>query len=523
MKKLTSIFFAAILFVSAGCKKSFFEINENPNSPTDAAITPALILPSALNRAASKMATSYNNYAQWEGYWARSGTYGPSTEGESFNITSNYEADEWTWYDILYDFETMQKKAAATPGQGMYVAIAKIMKSIGFMYLVDQYNNVPYSQAFDLLKYPTPAYDKGDVIYADLLKQLNEAIVLLKAPGAAEATGIEDADVVYGGDVTHWLKLANTQKLKLLIHESAAITSATATTALSTVAADGGFIGAGTVYPEVQGDDAWVNLAYSESQNKQNPFWDSYEKLYTGEIANQFYRANNYLLVQTYRWNNPNGWDTRFLYVFDPAASKISTNTYYGYNYGEVLPNSDPYKAANSSDVSGPSLAHTASQPQWFFTSVESLFLQAEAIQRGWIPGNAQTAYNAAVTESFRWLGADLAEASDYLANDSFATWSASRNKIRLIAFQKWIALAGINNFEGYVDIRRLDGAEAILVDKGDGLPVLPQSLAPSRGSNHIPYRLIYPQNEYNYNAAVVAKEGKINPQTDKIFWDKGN
>jgi hypothetical protein len=50
----------------------------------------------------------------------------------------------------------------------------------------------------------------------------------------------------------------------------------------------------------------------------------------------------------------------------------------------------------------------------------ESMFLQAEAIQRGWDIGgpfasNPKSAYQAAVTESFKWLGVPNAatEASD--------------------------------------------------------------------------------------------------------------
>ena len=75
---------------------------------------------------------------------------------------------------------------------------------------------------------------------------------------------------------------------------------------------------------------------------------------------------------------------------------------------------------------------------------------------------------------------------------------------------QKYMALIGINNFEAYVDYRRL------------GVPTdLPLSLSDNKGSNVIPFRLHYPQAEYNYNAANVAAEGNINPQTSKIFWAK--
>ncbi len=512
MKKLTSIFFIAILLISAGCKKSFFDINENPSSPVEQDVSPQLILPSALYRAANKMAVSYGNYAGWMGYWARSGTYGPSAEEESYNITTGFEADEWAWYDILYDFDTMEKKATAE-GQGMYVAIAKIMKTIGFMYLVDQYNNVPYTQAFQITKYPTPEYTKGSEIYADLFKQLDQAVALLKEADVDKNPGIADADVVYQGTAESWIKLANTQRLKLLIHTSEVTTDAAAQTELKKVTADGFLSEPGDFTTEALGDNAYVQVSFTQGQNKQNPFWNAYERLYTGDVANQYWRANNYLLNDVFGWKDPESYDTRFQYVFDKAATPVSGNTYYGYNYGEVIPNSDPYKAVNSSNVAGPGLAHSASQPQWFFTAVESLFLQAEAAERGWISGDSHALYETAVKASFQWLGAPSQEATDYLENDTKAAWEG--NKIRLINFQKYIALAGVNNFEAWVDYRRLDGAEAILTD-------LPLSLAPGRGSNQIPLRIIYPQSEYNYNATNVGKEGAIRPQTNRIFWDKG-
>ncbi|UOE49673.1 SusD/RagB family nutrient-binding outer membrane lipoprotein [Mucilaginibacter sp. SMC90] len=527
MKKLIGVFFAATLIVSSSCKKSFFDINTNPNSPTDAAITPAALLPQLLHRVAAKVSTSYNPEGDWMGYWARSGSYGPSTEEESYNITTTFEADEWSsgapntgWFDILADANTMEKKATASK-QTFYVGIAKIIKSIGYMYLVDEYNNVPYSKAFDIVGNITPAYDKGADIYKDLLLQLDDAAKLIKASSADANPGLTQADITFHGDPTLWRKLANSQRLRLLIHESEVLTNASAEVAKIT--ADGaGFLGDGGVDKNGSATDesAYVNPPYVQEDGRQNPFWDTFKNLYTGSAANQYYRANNYLLEDVYAWSSSSSYDTRFLYVFAEAATPLNGNVYYGYNYGELLPGTAP-KAVNSSDVSGPGLAISPSQPQWFFTSVESLFLKAEAIQRGWLTGvTAESAYDVAVKASFKWLGAPDSEAADYLANDPKANFSGASSKISQIAFQKYIALAGINNFEAWVDYRRLDGADAIL--KGGNQPVLPLSLSPSRGSRTIPLRLMYPQNEYNFNAANVAKEGTINPQTSRIFWDKG-
>ncbi|MCX2472809.1 SusD/RagB family nutrient-binding outer membrane lipoprotein [Pedobacter sp. MC2016-05] len=502
MKKIIYAF-TLLFLVMTGCKKSFFDINQNPNSPTEGSITAQLLLPSALTRTAAKMATSYNYAAMWMGYWTRSGTYGPSVEQESYAITTTFGAGQWTatntgWYDILFDASLMEKKGLAS-GETFYVGASKVIKSIGFMYLVDQFGNVPYSKAFDFQNNILPAYDKGEDIYADLLVKLDEAA---KTFASANVTAeMRAADVLFKGDLTKWRKLVNTQRLKLLIHQSEYLSAAAVSAEIAKINADGsGFI--------ASGGTASVNPGYAIIRDQQNPFWGAYKLTELGAVVDDYNRANNYILGK-FR----NNADIRYQYVFSRAATPLNGNIYYGYNYGETIPNSDP-KAINSSDVAGPGLAKSATQDQWLFTSVESLFLQAEAIQRGWIPGTPETAYRAAVQESFVWLGVTnaVATATTYLDQNAnpLVSWSLATDKVRLIDMQKYMALIGINNFEAYVDYRRL------------GVPSdLPLSLSPSRGGNVIPTRLLYPQSEYNTNAANVAAQGVINAQTSKIFWDK--
>jgi hypothetical protein len=502
MKKIIYPLFTLIILVAASCKKDFYDINENPNSPTDQSITPGLLLPRALHNVGSRMATTYNYAALWTGYWARSGTYGPSTEEESYNITTSFQAGQWSgWYDNLSDINLMETKSKAN-GQKFYEAVAKTLKSIGFMYLVDQYNNVPYSKAFDFQNNILPTYDKGEAIYADLLVQLEAAAVLFKT--AEVSADMKTADIMFHGDTGLWRKFVNTQRLKLLIHESQVVSTTTVANVVAQIAADGsGYLGAGQT--------ASVNPGYVVSDGQQNPFWNTYKISALG-VTDQYNRANNYALNKYRSIANPAFTDTRYQYFYSRAATPLNGNTYYGYNYGEVIPNSDP-KAANSSDVAGPGLAKSATQDQWIFTSVESLFLQAEAMQRGWIGGTAQATFESAITESYTWLGVPnaAAAAQAYIASGNpLSNYAAASNKIQLIAMQKYLSLNGINNFEAYVDYRRV------------GVPVdLPLSLAPSRAGNGIPLRLPYPQAEYNYNAANVAAEGTINTQTSAIFWDK--
>src|SRR5690606_7047567 len=268
MKNLKYSFLILLVFLAAGCKDSFFDINDNPNNPTDESMQPNLLLPSVLNATASKMATSYDYAAHWMGYWARSGSYGPSNPLENYDLTTTYEQDEWvngnttvtyptvSWYDILMDAKVMERKAAEE-GQTFYVAIAKVIRSIGFMYLVDQYNNVPYTQALNMEEYISPAYDNGQDIYNDLLLQLDEAASLFASADPLANPGIEAADIMFHGDTQMWRKLVNTQRLKLLIRQSEVFGATAPAEQLNAIQADGsGFL--------MSGETAEVNPGYAQ-------------------------------------------------------------------------------------------------------------------------------------------------------------------------------------------------------------------------------------------------------------------
>jgi hypothetical protein len=507
MKTNINILFVFLLLMTASCKDSFFDINENPNAPSQEEVEPRYMLPMVLNATAKKMAINYDFSAHWMGYWSRAaGTYGQSIPLENYNLTTSYEQNQWvagntsvvnpaiSWYDILQDATVMEQKGREM-NQPFYVGIAKVVKAIGFMYLVDMYNNVPYSEAFDPVNKIAPAYDNGQDIYNDLFLQLDTASQIFTRDDLEFTNEINQSDIMFGGNLDLWNKLVNTQRLKLLIHESEVLGSIPSSEIAKITANGHGFL--------MSGETAEVQPGYSVNQYQLNPYYGAYLRDHNNVIIDNFNRANNYLLNKM----RDNG-DMRYQYVYSKADNPVDDNEYFGYDFGVT---SSDVSASESSNVAGPGLVKSPTQPQWLFTSVESMFLQAEAIQRGWISGNAEQAYRDAVTESHRWLGVADAEgvATNYLNNENVAKWSENSNKIGLIVTQKYLALPGINNFEAWVDYRRL------------GLPAdIPLSKSPSRNNRHIPLRLLYPQNEYSYNSANVAAQGDINAQTSRIFWD---
>jgi hypothetical protein len=479
-----------------GCKKEL-DINQNPNQAADENVTSGLILPNALHGAGVQTALGYGWLANWMGYWSASGSFNPSTEESTYNITNTFQEGKWAGiYNVLFDLREVERKGAEE-GEGFYVGVAKIIKAHLYQNLVDVYGNVPYSQAFNPVEFPTPAYDPGASIYADLQLVLDTAINLIQN---SEVTGENQRiDIVYGGDQDLWVRLANTIKLRLLIRQTE--TNVNAAAELAKIKANGGVL--------QSGETAAVDPGYLNDVNKQSPFYGAYGLLPSGEDANTFYRANAHAVEILTSTDDP-----RLAYFFKPAKSPVNPqNPFVGTIYGSD-PN-DQFNGDRTSNI-GTGLVRSFDQAQWIVTSVESMFLQAEAVQRGWdiggpYAGNAQAAYEAAVTESFIWLGVEdaEAEAATYISdNFDWSTATTDPERIELIVNQKYIALMGINPLEAWNDYRRL------------GIPSdVPLSVNDARGSRTIPVRLLYPSAESAVNTANVQAQGDITPQS-KIFWD---
>ena len=504
MKKLIIIFTAVTGIVITGCKKGFLDINQNPNQPVESNITANLVLPNALNVTSGRITAGFGFVHHWMGYWAPSGSFSSNTVETTYNITTGFQNGQWTgMYDNLYDYYFMEQKAKAA-GQDFYVGIAKIMKSLLFSRLVDLYGNVPYSKAFDIVGNIRPAYDNAATIYADLQTQIMAGINLIKNADVNANPKIAAADIMFGGNKTLWGKFGNTLALRLLIHQSQ-VSGFSPTAFITAITANGyGFLGTG--------QNADVSPGYTA--DKPANFWGAYLFNVQGTYSNTFERAQTFVMDEYKSFS-----DSRIGYFFKPVRSgSFPAGTFRSVVYG--LPPQTVNAEDKLSDIGGADVAtggvkkglgKAFDMRQWILTSVESMFLQAEAIQRGWIAGTAQTAYEDAVRESFRWLavtGADAAAAAYLAANTTSPKvgWAVAPNKINLIMWQKYYALCGIEALETWTDKRRLNV-----------IPV-PLSVAPGTTVTSIPIRLFYPQAEYDYNTENVTAQGTIT-QSSKIFW----
>lgn len=493
---LQKMFIALIVAGMAftGCSKGYLDINDDPNRPTEEDdIAPQLILPATLHATGQRQAS--NNFTflgNWMGYWAPSGSYAIVQDETSYNIDFNFGDVLWqNHYNVLFDLEQTIRRAKPI-NDSVIAGAAMVLSAKLTQEVVDIYGNVPYSQAFKGNENTHPGYDNAADIYKALMLRLDTAISYLS--GTPFET-FEAADIANHGDTDKWIKFANTLKLRLLIRQSE-VSGFNPAAEIAKINANGkGFL--------MAGETVSVNPGYSNAVDKQSPFYANYGVTPFGALANPITKANQFM-VKILRDSH----DPRLSRFYRPTGSGNVVGNTYGLLTGNPL--------GSAASRPGAGVAGSPTQDQWILTSVESLFLQAEAIARGWITGSAQQAYEAAVTESFTWLGVPnaTAAANTYLTTEPIAQWSNAggtpQARAKFIAYQKYIALNSIDIPEAWSDQRRLD----MIPSKGY------ISVNPARLRDEIPSRLLYPQSEYTNNAESVNAQGTINQFTSKIFWD---
>lgn len=248
------------------------------------------------------------------------------------------------------------------------------------------------------------------------------------------------------------------------------------------------------------GDDAFVPFPGTSSFDG-NPLWSG-DQSNNGLGAVNINGSNS--IISVFNLNS----DPRVNFFFDPATDGPSVGAQIGLLQGIGA------NAAGSDPITYNSIPSTANligsaSPVWLMTGFESLFLQAEVAARGIVAGDAKALYDEAVAASFSFTGFGGQSGSFTGAGGPYeypASATLSDN-IKAIANQKWLALCGVNNVEGWTELRRFDW------------PDLEQSVAGTGASlngSEFPRRAIYPPSEVstNPNTPPVANIG------DPVWWD---
>jgi hypothetical protein len=517
MKKFITYITAVIVTATLASCSKFLDVNENPNAPSDVPVEQ--ILPNTLVSSVNIEIIGISNSpgvsgslnqlgSVWGGYWAKA-TDGPSA-ASLFLLEETYAVEAMAsdrdgrnfWediYKILTNYRNIEIKASRE-GDLAYAGVAKIMQGWHFMRLVDLYNNVPFDEALQGTDNATPAFEDGQTVYEKSVNLITNGIADIKNATLLSKHPAAD-DILFKGDMARWIKFANTVKLRALLRQSQTGNTNYIDAELAKIATEGsGFLSVG--------ESAQVNPGYTDgTAGLQNPLWETYYRTAVGALTPAYntIRPTAFLVNEYKRLNDP-----RLEKLYNRAQA---TGEYTGVPLGTEdatfsMANTSPFLGPQENGLQPGALFKHSTQSSVLLGSFESLFLQAEAAQRGWIGGNAEDFYNLAVQESFKYMEA-VAGYADYIIQDEVDLDYAA-NKIERIIEQKWLSLNTINGFEAWNDYRRL------------GIPAIPQSLrSPNADPAYRPLRLTYRKSELTGNGEEVTKQGTVDPFTSAVFWDK--
>ncbi|MGC1632554.1 MAG: SusD/RagB family nutrient-binding outer membrane lipoprotein [Gelidibacter sp.] len=347
------------------------------------------------------------------------------------------------------------------------LSIIEILRVYAFSKLVEGFGDIPYSEGLDV-KNISPAYDKAETIYLDLLTRLNTALDNMDESGASWGQ-----DLMYHGNARLWKKFGRSLQLQMGMR----IADSNPQVAENNIIA---------ALPEVftsNADNAEVDHLSAQPNTSQ-----LYLDLAVGN-RKDFVGSKPFVDYM----NN----------LDDPRRSvffKSVNGNYVGAPTGKVV------DYASYSEMG--TLFYQPETAVIFIDYATVEFLLAEAAERN-MGGvvDAELHYNNAIKASFEYY--NIGGVDDYLLNPEVAYATAPGDWKEKIGMQKWVALYN-QGFEAWTEYRRLD---------------YPKLSAPGDAYvNIVPVRLIYPISEQtlnrsNYEAASAAIGGDL--LTTKLFWDK--
>ncbi|MBC3786038.1 SusD/RagB family nutrient-binding outer membrane lipoprotein [Spirosoma utsteinense] len=461
MKKSFSYKIATLLVavtLLSSCSELFNEpnIQSNPNAVTDVSI-PTLLSGTLVGVTILHEDTDVRISAIWAG---QLNGLSRQHQGYAQYIVS---AQNFSWsplYPVASQARLIQSKADAV-GDKWTKGVGQVLEALVIAKATALYGDVPYSQAFDDVKYPTPVFDKQADVYAALQTTLDNAIQNLSA---TSGLAFIDQDFIYGGNVAKWKAAAYTLKARLYLHMgNYAKAVESAASGISSPAAD-----ALSPHGASQGID-------------YNQNYDFFRVNRPGDTG--FDGAYLPLLMQSRIKSANTKTDETALYNHYFKVGVVSSGTL------------DP------NVVDG---AFTSNAPHPIITYYENQLIIAEAQARLGDMGKALAALNlvraglAGGTLNGKTLPVagrqyDAYELSDFSPAGLANPTKAATTQLALlyeIVVQRYTFF--LMQYEAYNDVRRLEKATPVVQ-----LPI------PLYTGNQKPERFIYPQGEVNTNPNV--------------------
>lgn len=473
-KNILKIGLLAAVFSLGSCDE-FLDINKDPNSPTDVPLAQLLAAVEVRIGNATDHATGLSrfshNYMQYT--TIRGNINHNIITGNDFEATAPWDR---AYLTLLTDARDLISKGTETESWH-YVGIAQIIRAYMFSVLVDYYGDIPYFDANQGSANPTPEFNDGAAIYADLFDQIDEGIANL-AKSSTLSPGSDD--VIYNGDLNKWRKFAKTLKLKMyntirLVQDvSGPVQALLAEGDLISSAADDFEIQYGTSTAPDDRNQGYATEYAIGSHTNVNPYF--YEVMrgedkfgHGGNIFNgvEDPRIPYYFYNQIKPGEDPEN---------PPAYINASTGFLSIYSFSYNIDPNEGYDQGASQTVMGLypvggrydegdgvtiNFNGYGAGPLRLLPYMNRLFIEAELAAAGVTSGNAQTLLQNAIKAAFAEVNAIASAAGapqipattidDYVAKID-ANYAS--NPMRVIMTQKWIANFGCP-IDVYSDHRR--------------------------------------------------------------------
>lgn len=471
MKNINKIYkYGLLIFVLisvSSCDK-FLDVNNDPTKVQEDQITLSALLPTAIE------ATSDSHFSSI--YTASRATHqvdhvaGYYTE---FRMESNWSR---IYLETLNTLSVIVSKSEEE-GSPYYTGIARVLQALNLGLLTDTWEDVPLSEALDGSNNITPAYDTQEEIYSTIITYLDEAIGYLGQTESYNTPGSDD--MVYGGDLTKWVKLAHSLKARYMLHLYAK-----------------GTFSASEILSE-------VDEGLSSNDDNFELFYNSVNlnPIHSGvALANE--TGNLTITHGKYLVDLMNG--TTYP-LFDPRLPILADTTGSGGTTYEGLASYDVNSPVHTCEISKNTWYAAESAPILMMTYSELKFIEAEVALTSNV-SRANTAYRDGIAAHMDMLGVDPADRDSYLNDPSVALGGTP--DIEHIMKEKYIAL--FLNFEAWNDMRRYDFNPSVYV--GFVEPDFDGRAEPGM-------RALYPTTEQNRNAKSL--EPHIKDFTEPMWKDQ--
>ncbi|MCE5347928.1 MAG: SusD/RagB family nutrient-binding outer membrane lipoprotein [Bacteroidales bacterium] len=498
INKIRNLAFIGCIFL-VSCEK-LQDINDSPNSLTS--VPDQYLFTNAAKWAVSeaRQLTS-RSQLMFTGAWAHL-YYTPYAEDR---YEMNYDTDDESilWGDLYSSSLTQSNnivKITGTDGTAPNTvrnAMSQILTFIAYIKLTDLFGSIPYIEGGKGISYNilTPKYDTQEFIYHDIIEKLGKCITVFESGNAAEGYG--SADPFYSGDLTKWIKYANSFRLRLAMRMRYSDPSGAATAITACLSKP---------LMESNADNALIKN-FNVSQIYLYSGW--YE-VFQNEGKSS--RPSKLLIDELKATSDPR------LPVF------AISNTTGGY---EGVPNGVTAAARalipDATLSSWQPVMYAKDIPSYALCYAEVCFLKAEAalygIGRTASTTDANAYYQDGIEAAMGVWGVKQADIDNFISTQAEASLSGTQeDNFRKICTQEWLSFI-TNNYEAFNIVRRT-GYPVVPVRTGLESPY---ALSVGITVGQLPSRATYPSTELTLNRAnyddAIAKQG-ADTRTTKLWWD---